>query len=164
MTTYSATCSKKILLTSKPHGLPFVKNKCSFAQIFKFRVFRLQTNFFKACNFFNYSTFSVLLHVLFLYYYFALLSFGDKGVRLSAGPFLRSEILWYVQNFRWVQNSIFPNGKHIFSNSWSLSKWWWWWWWCWIVFVVWLTNEKRLALFPAGTRDPHNCESLTRRK
>ena len=30
------------------------------------------------------------------------------------------------------------------------------WWWWWIVFVVWLTDESRLALFPAGTiaRDP----------
>ena len=39
-------------------------------------------------------------------------------------------------------------------------------WWWWIVFVVWLTDKRRLALFPAGTivRDPQNCESLTRRK
>ena len=31
-------------------------------------------------------------------------------------------------------------------------------------FVVWLTDEKRLALFPAGTivRDPHYRESLIR--
>ena len=31
-------------------------------------------------------------------------------------------------------------------------------------FVVWLTGEKRLALFPAGTivRDPHHSELLTR--
>ena len=31
-------------------------------------------------------------------------------------------------------------------------------------FVVWLTNEKRLALFPAGiiVRDPHIRESPTR--
>ena len=30
-------------------------------------------------------------------------------------------------------------------------------------FVVWLTDERRLALFPAGTivRDPHHCESPT---
>ena len=35
----------------------------------------------------------------------------------------------------------------------------------WIVFVVWLTNERRLVLFPAGTivRDPHHRESPTRR-
>ena len=34
-----------------------------------------------------------------------------------------------------------------------------------MVFVVWLTDERRLALFPAGTivRDPHHRESLTRR-
>ena len=32
-----------------------------------------------------------------------------------------------------------------------------------IVFVVWLTNKKRLALFPLMiiVKDPHNCESLT---
>ena len=38
----------------------------------------------------------------------------------------------------------------------------WWRWWC-IVFVVWLTDEKRLALFPAGTivRNPHHRKSLT---
>ena len=35
--------------------------------------------------------------------------------------------------------------------------------WWWIVFAVWLTDERRLALFPAGTivRDPHHRESLT---
>ena len=35
----------------------------------------------------------------------------------------------------------------------------------WIVFVVWLTDERRLALFPAGTivRDLHHRESPTRR-
>ena len=34
----------------------------------------------------------------------------------------------------------------------------------WIVFVAWLTDERCLALFPAGTtvRDPHHCKSLTR--
>ena len=33
-------------------------------------------------------------------------------------------------------------------------------------FVVWLTNERRLALFPAGTivRDLHHRESPTRRE
>ena len=36
--------------------------------------------------------------------------------------------------------------------------------WRWMVFVVWLTEERRLALFPAGTivRDPHHRESPTR--
>ena len=40
------------------------------------------------------------------------------------------------------------------------------WWWWWIVFVVWLTGERCLALFPAGTivRDPHHLESPTRCK
>ena len=36
----------------------------------------------------------------------------------------------------------------------------------WIVFVVWLTNERRRALFPGETivRDPHHHESPTRRQ
>ena len=40
------------------------------------------------------------------------------------------------------------------------------WWWWWIVFVVWLTDKRRLALFPSGiiVRDPHHLESLTRRE
>ena len=42
---------------------------------------------------------------------FALLKLGDKGIRVLTGPFLSSNIMWFVQNFQWVQNSIFPNGK-----------------------------------------------------
>ena len=44
--------------------------------------------------------------------------------------------------------------------SWDSGKWWW------IVFVVWLTDEGRLATFPAGiiVRDPHHPESPTRRE
>ena len=36
----------------------------------------------------------------------------------------------------------------------------------WIVFVVWMTNERRLALFPARTivKDPHHHKSATRCK
>ena len=35
-----------------------------------------------------------------------------------------------------------------------------------MVFVVWLTDERFLTLFPAGTivRDPHHRESRTRRE
>ena len=44
---------------------------------------------------------------------FVLLTFGDKGV---TGPFLRSEILRYVQNFQWVQNFIFSQWKPYFSQ------------------------------------------------
>ena len=31
-----------------------------------------------------------------------------------------------------------------------LVRWWWWWWWWWTIFVVWLTEERRLALFQLG--------------
>ena len=55
---------------------------------------------------------------------------------------------------------------NIYDLSLPTDTWWWWWWWWWIVFVVWLTNKRCLALFPAGiiVRDPHHRESLTRRK
>ena len=38
--------------------------------------------------------------------------------------------------------------------------------WIELFFVVWLTDEKRVALFPAGTivRDPHHGKSPTRRE
>ena len=44
--------------------------------------------------------------------------------------------------------------------------WWWWWWWLWIIFVVWLTEERHLALFPARiiVIDRHHWESPTRRE
>ena len=51
------------------------------------------------------------------------------------------------------------------SLCWSLAftyaLWWWWWW---LVFVVWLTGERRSALFLVGTivKDPRHLESPTR--
>ena len=58
---------------------------------------------------------------------FPLLTFRDKGERVLAGSLLRSKILRYALNFQWIQNSIFPNWKHIFDNSlinfWNLRKW-----------------------------------------
>ena len=71
-----------------------------------------------------------LLHFFCIYGYlfeliFAFLAFGDKAVVL-AGAFLWSKIMWYPQNFQWVQNSFFPNRRHSFSNSlinyWNLNK------------------------------------------
>ena len=55
--------------------------------------------------------------------------------------------------------------KSLHNHIWqfvSFMYFFWWWWW-WIVFVVWLTDKRRLALFPAGTtvRDPHHHESPT---
>ena len=48
----------------------------------------------------------------------------------------------------------------MFDRGRISAWWWWWWWWWWTVFVVWLTNERRLSLFPAGTivKDPHHCQ------
>ena len=43
----------------------------------------------------------------------AFLTFGNKGVKVLAGSFLRSNLLQYAQNFQWVQKPIFPYGKHI---------------------------------------------------
>ena len=60
--------------------------------------------------------------------------------------------IFFLLNVAWT---LFDNIKQSF-----------WWWWWWIVLVVWLTDERHLALFPAGTivRDPHHRESPTRRE
>ena len=55
-------------------------------------------------------------------------------------------------------------GTLLFSNSlFDLKELPWWWW---VAFVVWLTDERRLALFLAGTivGDPHYSEFPTRRE
>ena len=67
----------------------------------------------------------------------------------------------------WRDNRAKRLGQNILSNIWWWWWWWWWWWywwWWWIGFVVWLTDKRRLALFPVGTivRDPHHFESPTR--
>ena len=56
-----------------------------------------------------YCTYGYLFELI-----FALLTFRDKGVRVLARPFQRPKILWHVQSFKCVQNSIFPNEKYIF--------------------------------------------------
>ena len=58
------------------------------------------------------------------------------------------------------QNSSVSFHQVTFNHSISCVLWWW------IVFTVSLTDERRLALFPAGTivRDPHHRESPTRRE
>ena len=47
---------------------------------------------------------------------FALSTYECKEVRVLAGPFQRSKILWYAQNFQWVQNFIFPNRRHLIHH------------------------------------------------
>ena len=76
----------------------------------------LRPIFYKEYTFFSRNNFSDTYGYLFELI-LALLIFGNKGVRVLGGPFLRSKILWYVQNFQWIQNSIFPSRKHIFPNS-----------------------------------------------
>ena len=49
-----------------------------------------------------YKTFFLYIYSYLFELIFGLLTLGDKGVRVSAGLFLRSKILWYAQNFRWV--------------------------------------------------------------
>ena len=104
------------LLTSELQrvGILLKINKCHFAWNVKPRVSKFQNHFLK-------STFFKLQHFFCNYGYlfgliFALSTFGDKEVKVLPGPFLRSKILWYAQNFQWVQNSSFPNGKHIFPQ------------------------------------------------
>ena len=47
----------------------------------------------------------------------------------------------------------------LWNGSPTNDKWW-------IVFVEWLTDERRLALFPTGTivKDPHHLQSPTQRE
>ena len=52
------------------------------------------------------------------------------------------------------------NDSHMMHGSWDMMMM------NWIVFVVWLINERHLALFPARiiVRDPHDLKSLTCRE
>ena len=61
---------------------------------------------------------------------------------------------------------LIKNKKYVLYVRKRFVWWWWWWWWWWIAFVVWLTDERHLVLFQAGTivRDPHYHESPTCRE
>ena len=101
-----------LLLNSK--GLAFyIKNKCSFAKNVEFRVSKLQTHFFLDCTFFNcfFCIYGYLFELI-----LALLTFGDKWVRVLAWPSHRLKFLWYAQNFQWIQYSIFDQWKTYFSQ------------------------------------------------
>ena len=74
-------------------------------------------------------------------------------------------IWWYIDSKIADASSLISRWS-FFKKVSTLPEWWLWWSWWWIVFLVWLTNERRLALFPTGTiiRDPHHRESPTCRK
>ena len=42
--------------------------------------------------------------------------------RVVSRAFLKAKYSAYAQNFQWDPNSIFPNGKIIFSNLFSLAN------------------------------------------
>ena len=50
-----------------------------------------------------------------------------------------------------IQLSLSLLDRELMKWEWMHWWWWWWWWWWWNVFVVWLTDERHLALFPGGT-------------
>ena len=54
----------------------------------------------------DYTCLSLYISVYLPKLIFPLLKFRDKGERVLAELFLRSKILWYAQNFHWVQNSL----------------------------------------------------------
>ena len=67
---------------------------------------------------------------------------------------------WLAKNRKykvWVIN--FCILQYLFRSVNPIWRWW-------IVFAEWLTDERRLVLFPAGiiVRDPHHRESPTRRE
>ena len=89
-----------------------------------------------------------------------------KSVRIRSysGPYftvsdwisLRNSLFLRIQSECWkIRTRITPNTCTFYAVKVIISILWWWWW---IVFVVWLTDKRRLALFPAGTivRDPHH--------
>ena len=94
--------------------------------IFWTKAFKIADPFFKREYLFLIATRFCTYGYLFGFI-FVLLTFGDKGVRVLAGPFLRLKILWYVRIFQWVQNYSFPKENCIFPNSlinsWNLRKW-----------------------------------------
>ena len=80
--------------------------------------------------------------------------------------------MYSFSGFKNYFRSVSHNKKSIKRNKrnefywllkWQTSRLWRWWW---IIFVVWLTKERHLALFPARTivRDPQHCESPTHHK
>ena len=69
------------------------------------------------------------------------------AMTLSTWTFLKT---FPIRERKWMKSI----GKHM-----KMMNWWWW-----IAFVIWLTDERCLVLFPVGTivRDPHHRESPTR--
>ena len=64
-----------------------------------------------------------------------------------------------VGNWFWDTFDINLISIHYSSSHKKLVNWW-------VVFMLWLTDERRLTLIPAGTivRDPHHHESPTHRE
>ena len=74
----------------------------------------------------------------------------------------KNPTFWLWKNIVWYSTGFDPRPFTIpYLCQWHASSLWWW-----IVSVVWLTDERRFALFPARTivRDPHIRESPTRRE
>ena len=74
--------------------------------------------FFKECIFLDGTlicTYGYLFKLI-----FTLLTFGDKGVRVLAGHFVRLKILLYAQNFHW--NQVFYLNWSISCNNMSFSR------------------------------------------
>ena len=108
-------------------GLAFyIKNKCSFAENNEFRVWKLQSYFFKYYTFFSHNTF-FCSYVYLFELIFALLTFRDNKVRVLAGPLLRSKILDMQKISSGCKIPFFRSGKQIFLNlfinSCNLRKW-----------------------------------------
>ena len=80
----------------------------------EFQTFKLHTHFLKSILFYLKNFFYTYGYLFELR--FALLTFGDKGVRVLAGPFLRSKILRYAQIFEVDSKFHFSQWKTYFSQ------------------------------------------------
>ena len=88
--------------------ITYSQNKCDLALNVESRVLKLQPHFIKDCSFFSCNTFSILMYGYLLELILEFLTFGDNGVRVLAGSFLKPNLL------RNAQKPIFSNGKHLF--------------------------------------------------
>ena len=74
-----------VLLTSELQRVG-IKSKRYFASTVKFRVLKLQPEFFKQCTFSSCNTFSVLLYGYLFELILTFLTFENKGVRVLEVP------------------------------------------------------------------------------
>ena len=154
---------------------------CTIYPYFTFTLCPFHAAIFSCCSFFVLQ-FPLFFHIFlfFMFSFFRILIFSCCTFIMYFGHFSFFHVLGFLfffaacsTKFRWkksITELIEINLKHVTRNiSWlSWTIFWYslllWWWRSIIVFVIWFTDERRLAFFPETiVRDPHHRESSTRR-